>query len=148
MGQINKKICFNLNQSFRTTVHSIVTYSILVYVAYLLYYFPPTKKSENVKVLLQEREHLLEICHQMIKGICFNINWSNRTTLHVIITCSMLVCFIYVLYYIPGRKKKQNFKTLPQEREYGWEISNQIKKEVYCKVNESRYKQCGVTPHF
>ena len=60
----------------------------------------------------------------------------------------MLVYFIYVLYYIPERKKKQNFKTLPQEKEYGWEISNQIKKEVYCKVNESRYKQCGVTPHF
>ena len=59
--------------------------------------------------MLQEREHILEICRQMNKGIYFNINQYIRTTLHKTMTYSMLICFIYLLYYLPGREKKPTF---------------------------------------
>ena len=72
MWQMKKEICFNVNQSFQTTMYRIVAYSILIYVTYLLYYLPPTEKNLNFKVLLQKGEHLLEICCHMNKGICLS----------------------------------------------------------------------------
>ena len=86
-------------------MHRIVTYLMLVYFTYLLYYLPPAEKK-------------LEICCQMNKEIFFYINQYLRTTLHRKMAYSMLIYFIYVLCYLPGREKTQNFKVLLQEKEY------------------------------
>ena len=68
--------------------------------------------------LLQEEEHLFKI-RKMIKGIRFNINHYFAATLHRTITYSMLVYFMYVLYYLPRREKiPKNFNVLLQEKEY------------------------------
>ena len=45
----------------------------------------------NFNALSQEGEHLLEICHQMNKGICFNINQYLRIKLHSRVASSVLV---------------------------------------------------------
>ena len=63
------------------------------------------KRSKNFKVLLQEGEHLLEICRQMNKGIRFNISQNLRTILHRTMTYPILVYFVYVLFYLPRREK-------------------------------------------
>ena len=69
-------------------------------------------------VLLQEGEHLLEICRLMNKGIRFDVNQYLRATLHRTITNAMLVYFFYALCYLLRREKKQNLKVLHQEKEY------------------------------
>ena len=101
MWQMKIEICFNVNQSFRT-IHRIVTYSTSLIFSI---FFHRQKRSENFKVLLQQGENLLEICSQMNKAIRFNINRYLRTMLHRTVTYSMLVYFIYVLYYLLGREK-------------------------------------------
>ena len=77
---MKKEICFNINQSLRTTIHRIATYSMLVksHISSVSLF---TDRKE-AKLLLQEGEHLLEICHQMKKGICFDINHNLQTILH------------------------------------------------------------------
>ena len=42
--QKKKEFFLNVNWSFQAAVHRIVTYSMLVYSTYLLYYHPPTEK--------------------------------------------------------------------------------------------------------
>ena len=64
--------------------------------------------------MLQEGKHLLEICHQMNKGICFNINQYLQTTLHRTMPYLILDYFIFVFYFFQG----ENFKALLQEKEY------------------------------
>ena len=53
----------------------------------------------------------------------------------MIINFSMFVCFVYVLYYLPGREKKWYIKVSLQEKEYNWEISYQIKKIICFNIN-------------
>ena len=49
----------------------------------------------------------------------------------------MLVCFIYVFYYLPREGEKQNFKVLFQEKECNSEIFYQTKKGGICfNVNQ------------
>ena len=62
----------------------------------------------------------------------FNINKFIQTTFHRIVTCSMLVYFIYVLYHHQGQKI---FKVLYQKSRYNWDISYQMKKEACFNVN-------------
>ena len=68
--------------------------------------------------LLQEEEHLFKI-RKMIKGIRFIIDQYFTATLHRTVTYSMLVFFMYVVYYLPRREKiPKNFNALLQEKEY------------------------------
>ena len=68
--------------------------------------------------LLQEEEHLFKI-RKMIKGIRFIIDQYFTATLHRRVTYSMLVFFMYVVYYLPRREKiPKNFNALLQEKEY------------------------------
>ena len=46
----------------------------------------------------------------------------------------MLVCFIYVLYHLPVTEKI--FKVLNQKSRCNWDISDQMKKEVYFNINQ------------
>ena len=54
----------------------------------------------------------------------FNVNKFIQTTFHWIVTCSMLVYFIYVLYHLPVTEKFW----LHQKCRYNWDISYQMKK--------------------
>ena len=54
-------------------------------------------------------------------------------TFHWIVTCSMLVCFIYVLYHLPVI---ENFYFWHQKSRYNWDITYQMKKEVCFNVNQ------------
>ena len=46
---MKKEVCFNVSQSFWTRMDRIITYSMLVYFIYVLYYLPG--RGENLKVL-------------------------------------------------------------------------------------------------
>ena len=63
----------------------------------------------------------------------FNIYKFIQTTFHWIVTCSMLVYFIYVLYHLQGQKI---FKVLHQKSRYNWDISYQMKKEACFNINQ------------
>ena len=63
----------------------------------------------------------------------FNINKFIRTTFYWIVTCSMLVYFIYVLYHLQGQKI---FKVLHQKSRCNWDISYQMKKEACFNINQ------------
>ena len=49
-------------------------------------------------------------------------------------TYSMLVYFMFALYYLPQREE-----SLPQEKEYNWAISYQIKKRICFSIYKSTY---------
>ena len=47
--KMNKEIRFNINQYLRRALHRTMTYSMLVYVIYVLYYLP--RREKNPKIL-------------------------------------------------------------------------------------------------
>ena len=63
----------------------------------------------------------------------FNVNKFIQRTFHWIATCSILVYFIYALYHLPIFPI---FKVLHQKSRYNWDISYQMKKEVYFNINQ------------
>ena len=63
----------------------------------------------------------------------FNVNKFIQTTFHWIVTCSMLVYLIYILYHLP---MADIFKLLRQKSRYNWDISDQMKKEICFNINQ------------
>ena len=68
-----KVIRFNINQYLRTTLHKIMTYLVLVYFIYVLYYIPRREKPPQIlRSCFRKKNLIKQFLTKEEKGICFN----------------------------------------------------------------------------
>ena len=68
-----KVIRFNINQYLRTTLHRTMTYLVLVYFIYVLYYIPSREKPpKKLRSCFHKKNIIKHFLTKEKKGICFN----------------------------------------------------------------------------